>query len=100
MSELHPAAPTVGEIARRLQVPLHRVQYVIRSRGISPTTRAGNIRVFSESDVRRIGRELDRISAERNIDPSGTLSKSDDAYSPTPIRALKTTQKPKKEPNE
>ena len=68
MSDLLPTAPTVGEIARRLSVPLHRVEYVIRSRGISPTARAGNIRVFSESDVRRIGSELDRIAAERASD--------------------------------
>jgi hypothetical protein len=74
MSDLLPTAPTVGEIARRLNVPLHRVEYVIRSRGISPTTRAGNIRVFSESDVRRIGSELDRIAAERTPETPEIIS--------------------------
>ena len=33
-----------GEIARRLAVPIHRINYVIRSRGIRPERRAGNAR--------------------------------------------------------
>lgn len=45
---------SVGVIARRLGVPLHRIQYVIRSRKIQPTGTAGNVRVFSEADVSRI----------------------------------------------
>src|SRR5262245_58897155 len=45
--------PTVGEIARRLGQPVHRVEYVIRSRHIRPASRAGNCRVFAEDDVAR-----------------------------------------------
>ena len=59
-----PAVPTVGEIARRLGQPLHRIEYVIRSRDIQPTGRAGNIRVFTDADVDRIAGELRRIDAE------------------------------------
>ena len=58
-------ALTVGEIARRLGYPLHRVQYVIRSRNIEPQQRAGNARVFSESDLQFIGSVLRRIDAEQ-----------------------------------
>ena len=58
--------PTVGEIARRLGVAVHRVEYVISARGIRPHGRAGNARVFTESDVRRIASELRRIEAERS----------------------------------
>lgn len=68
MSELLPTAPTVGEIARRLEVPLHRVEYVIRSRGIRPTSRAGNARVFSDAAVEMIGSELQRIERDRDPD--------------------------------
>jgi len=57
--------PTVGEIARRLGVPVHRVEYVIRARAIAPCGRAGNARVFTEADVARIGAELRRIEMER-----------------------------------
>ena len=58
--------PTVGEIARRLGEPVHRIEYVIDSRGISPCGRAGNARVFSESAVSRIAGELRRIDEERD----------------------------------
>jgi len=58
-----PPIPTVGEIARRFGEPLHRIEYVIRSRGIKPLGRAGNARVFSELAVERIGEELRRIDS-------------------------------------
>jgi DNA-binding transcriptional MerR regulator len=54
--------PTVGVISRDLHVPVHRIEYVIRSRGIQPLARAGNARVFSESDVKMIAEELQRIA--------------------------------------
>ena len=57
--------PTVGEIARRLGVPVHRVEYVILTRGIEAQGRAGNARIFSAGDVKRIDAELRRIEAER-----------------------------------
>ncbi len=57
--------PTVGEIARRIGQPVHRVEYVIRSRNIQPTGIAGNARVFSDADVERIAGELHRIDAQK-----------------------------------
>lgn len=60
-----PAAPTVGEIARRLGEPLHRIEYVIRSRQIQPAARAGNARIFTDADVDHIRSELRRIDEER-----------------------------------
>jgi len=57
--------PTVGSIADQLGVPVHRVRYVIESRGIEPSGRAGNARVFSDADVDRIASELRRIERER-----------------------------------
>ena len=50
-------ALTVGEIARRLDWPIHRVDYLIRSRGIKPELRAGNLRVFSENIIARLRTE-------------------------------------------
>ncbi len=63
MSGCPPVVPTVGEIARRLGVALHRVEYVIRARRIEPTGRAGNAFVYSEADVERIAAELRRMDA-------------------------------------
>ena len=60
-----PPAPTVGEIARRLGVAIHRVSYIVRSRDVHPTARAGNARVFSEDDITFIAGELRRIDEER-----------------------------------
>jgi hypothetical protein len=56
----------VGEIARRVGEPIHRVEYVIRSRGITPRGIAGNARVFSAEAVQRIEQELRIIQAARN----------------------------------
>jgi hypothetical protein len=61
-----PVLPTIGEIARRFDVPPHRVEYVVESRGIEPTGIAGHARVFDEPAVNRIASELRRIERDRN----------------------------------
>ena len=58
-------ALTVGEIAARLGQPVHRIEYVIDSRGLRPTAWAGHARIFSESDVQFIAGVLERINTER-----------------------------------
>jgi DNA-binding transcriptional MerR regulator len=58
-------ALTVGEIALRLKASIHRVEYIIRSRAIQPTNRAGNARIFTDADVERIGSELRRIANQK-----------------------------------
>lgn len=49
---------TIGEISRLLGVELHRVEYIVRARGIRPVERAGRLRVFSQEDANRIAVEL------------------------------------------
>ena len=65
MAASAPAVPTVGEIARRFGVPVHKVEYVVRARQVQPIGWAGNARIFSEAAVDRIGGELRRIEEER-----------------------------------
>lgn len=60
-----PIVPTVGEIARRLGVPIHRVEYLLRARKIQPSGWAGNSRVFTDGDVNYIAAELRRIDVEK-----------------------------------
>jgi DNA-binding transcriptional MerR regulator len=60
-----PIAPTVGEIARRYGVPIHGVEYVIRSLKIRPSGRAGNCRIFREEDVERLAAHLRLIDGEK-----------------------------------
>jgi DNA-binding transcriptional MerR regulator len=59
--------PTVGAIARRLGESVHRIEYMIRSRSIRPTSRAGHVRIFSEADVARIAVELQLIDIRQEI---------------------------------
>ena len=63
-----PTLTTIGEIARRLGVPIHRVEYVIRARRIRPSGWAGNARVFADETVDVIARELQQIDAAKGID--------------------------------
>jgi hypothetical protein len=58
--------PTVGEIARRLGEPIHKVEYVLRSRCIRPRGIAGNSRVYAEEDVDRVAAELRAIAARKD----------------------------------
>ena len=67
MSQDVPVALTIGEVARQLQVPLHRAEYLVRSRGIQPVARAGNARLFSEADVRQLRSALDQREPDRSL---------------------------------
>ena len=52
-------ALTLGEIARRLNCPLHKIEYLLRTREIQPIQRAGNLRVFSEKSLGLLKAELE-----------------------------------------
>ena len=60
-----PVARTVGLIAAELLVPVHRVQYIIRTRNIQPQCVAGNLKIFTKDDVARIRHELNAIDARK-----------------------------------
>ena len=64
MSE-SPTIHSVGTLARLFRVPVHRIQYVIRSRGIAPAGIAGNVRLFDEAAAQWVGSELRRIAEEK-----------------------------------
>lgn len=74
---------TVGDLARRAGVPVHRVTYVIETRGILPMGRAGQARVFSAAAAEQVLAALNQIAAERfttRTSPSST----GDASVPSP----------------
>ena len=60
-----PAIHSVGTLAKLFDVPVHRIAYVIRSRGIEPAGIAGNVRLFDEAAAQWIGSELQRIEDAR-----------------------------------
>lgn len=51
---------TSGEIAERCGVKLHKVVYLLRSRGIQPIRRFANIRIFSPETADLVASELAR----------------------------------------
>jgi hypothetical protein len=60
-----PLLLTVGEIARRLDTKVHRIEYIIRSRNIAATGWAGHARVFTDAALDHIAGELRRMDADR-----------------------------------
>ena len=59
-------AITIGEIARRLNVPIHRFEYAVRSRNIQPSSSTAkhlrNFRAAAIDQVTTILLEIDRKS--------------------------------------
>lgn len=56
---------SVGDIGRKLNVPAHRVDYVIKSRGVRPVARIGGWRVFDRDGAERITRGVAEIERRR-----------------------------------
>lgn len=57
---------TLGVLAADLDVPLHRVQYVLQTRPhIRPSARAGRLRLYDREAVALIRHELNAIDARR-----------------------------------
>lgn len=56
---------TIGSIAERLGVPVHRVRHVLVTRRIPPTAIAGGRHVFDGAVVDRVRAEIARIERDR-----------------------------------
>ena len=66
MSETVAKLATIGEIARLLNVPPQRIEYVLRSRPhIKPRAIAGIARCFNDEAIAQIRHELHAIEARR-----------------------------------
>jgi hypothetical protein len=62
---------SVGQIAARLRIPIHRVLYVVRSRGIRPAVRVGSADGYDAEAVTRIEHEIARIAEARDTERPG-----------------------------
>jgi DNA-binding transcriptional MerR regulator len=62
-----PRVATVGEVATLLGVPLHRVDYAIRSRGIVATVTAGGRRLYGDDAIEVIAKVLGQITERREV---------------------------------
>jgi len=81
---------TVGDLARRAGVPVHRVTYLIETRSILPIGRAGQSRVFSAAAAEQVLVALNQIAAERSITMTSPSS-TGDASEPSPAGDDNTT---------
>jgi hypothetical protein len=61
-----PQLLTPGRMAAELNVPLHRVAYVLATRPhIRPSARAGTLRLYNSAALARVRHELNAIEARR-----------------------------------
>jgi hypothetical protein len=58
---------TTGEIAVELKLPLHKVLYIIGSRGIEPTTRVGRFRAFDAKAVRQVAAAAADVQTRKRV---------------------------------
>lgn len=57
---------TIGRLAEKLRQPVHRIEYLIRTRPhIQHVARAGNARLYDEHVVRLLRHELNAIDARK-----------------------------------
>ncbi len=64
MNRSVPKLATVGEVAKLLNVPLHRVEYVLRTRPhIRPRATAGAARCYDDAAIAAMRHELNAIDA-------------------------------------
>ena len=67
MIESAPKLITLGVIAERIGVPLHRVRHVLATRPhIKPAARAGTLRLFHANAVAQVRYEITLIDARRS----------------------------------
>lgn len=56
---------TLGQLARRLNISIHRLKYALDSYRIEPRTRIGITRCWCEQDLPAIRSALARVEANR-----------------------------------
>jgi DNA-binding transcriptional MerR regulator len=72
MTHSVPRLATVGEVAKLLRVPLHRIEYILRSRPhIKPKATAGGARCFGDDAIAQIRHELNSIDARQRGEGGG-----------------------------
>jgi hypothetical protein len=56
---------SIAEIARRLDVPRHRVVWILDTYAVSPSAVIGECRGYTEAAVKTVREHLDRIDSSR-----------------------------------
>jgi hypothetical protein len=56
---------SIADIARRLDVPRHRVLWVVDTYSVRPAATIGECRGYTEASVKTVREHLDRIDSSR-----------------------------------
>ena len=59
---------TIGMLAERLRLPIHRIGYAVSVGRIKPAMRIGITRVWHESDVATVRRVLNRVAVRKGAE--------------------------------
>jgi hypothetical protein len=66
VASMIPRLTTPGTMADQLDVPLHRVGYILRTRHhIRPSALAGTLRLYDQKAVAQVRHEINAIDARR-----------------------------------
>ena len=52
---------TVGDLGQQLDQPIHKIEYLLSSRKVTPIQRAGRFRLYSRDTVRFLRGEIDQM---------------------------------------
>lgn len=47
---------TIGQVAERLKIKIHQIEYLLNAGKIEPTASVGRYRVFDQSTIKQIGK--------------------------------------------
>ncbi|MBV8078444.1 MAG: hypothetical protein JO284_18685 [Planctomycetaceae bacterium] len=55
---------SIGHLSEKFGVPVHKLEFAIKSRKIEPCGWAGNSRIFDEEGAEKVGAALSQIAAD------------------------------------
>jgi DNA-binding transcriptional MerR regulator len=64
-NKMEERAITLGVMSSRLNIPIHRVEYLVRARDIKPVSRAGRFRVFDEQAIETLRQEVSQMEQRK-----------------------------------
>jgi len=62
-----PRFRTIGDLAAEVEISLERAEYIVRTRGIRHSARAGSLRLFNDDAVQRVRVEVRLMDAGKGV---------------------------------
>ncbi len=72
-------AMTLSELAKAAGIESHRARYIVASRGIKPAMRVRHYRVYDESALELVKREVERMRQQKQQSGAAMRSKNEAA---------------------